>query len=73
MNTITYNAWHPRWILIGVITIGGLIHEQEIKEFFSNYAPETMKSYQKYLRQTLDMALEVLDVNLKMKKGNKGD
>ncbi len=58
---------HLERILIGVITIGGLIYEQEIKDFFSTYAPESMKSYQKYLRQTLDMALEVLDVNLKMR------
>ncbi len=62
-----FHPLHFERILIGVITIGGLVYEQEIKDFFSTYAPESMKSYQKYLRQTLDMALEVLDVNLKMR------
>ncbi len=61
---------HFEYIVIGVISIGGLTHAQKIKEFFSAYAPESLKSYQKYLRETLDMALEVLDVNLKLRIGD---
>jgi len=69
-NQKRLEGFHPLYferILIGVISIGGLVHEQEIKEFFSSYAPEGMKSYQRHLRDTLDMALEMLDVNVKMR------
>ena len=70
-NQAKLEKFHPLYferILIGVISIGGLIQESDIKGFFSTYAPESLKSYQKYLRQTVDMALEMLDVNLKMRK-----
>jgi hypothetical protein len=65
-----FHPIHFERILIGVITAGGLTNAQEIKEFFSTYTPKPLKSYQKHLRDTLDMALEVLDVNLKLKKAS---
>ncbi|MBN1223983.1 MAG: M1 family metallopeptidase [Candidatus Aminicenantes bacterium] len=54
-------------ILIGVISIGGLFAEDEVKKYFSSYAPEGFSSYQKHLRGTMDMALEMLEVNLKLR------
>jgi len=59
---------HFERILVGIISIGGLFAEQQVREFFSSYAPEGMKSYQRYLRETMDMALEMLEVNLKLRK-----
>jgi aminopeptidase N len=59
---------HFERVLIGVISSGGLFQSEEIKEFFSTYAPESQKTYLKHLRESMDMALEMLEVNLKLRK-----
>jgi hypothetical protein len=63
--------FHYERVLIGIITSGGLFHPEDIKSFFKTYAPEKLKSYLPYLRQTLDMALEILDSNLLLRNSNK--
>jgi len=55
-------------ILIGIISIGGLFVEERVKEFFSGYAPRGFSFYQKHLRDTMDMALEMLEVNLELRR-----
>jgi replicative superfamily II helicase len=59
---------HFERILIGIISVGGLSQEKNIREFFVTYAPESQASYQKHLRESIDMALEMLEVNLKLRK-----
>jgi hypothetical protein len=59
---------HFERIMIGIISVGGLAQEKRIKEFFVTYAPESQKSYQRHLRESMDMALEMLEVNLKLRK-----
>lgn len=64
--------FHLERIIIGVVSVGGLYHEKEVREFFASYAPEKLKGYQKYLKKTLDMALEILTINLKTGKTGSG-
>jgi tricorn protease interacting factor F2/3 len=59
---------HFERVLIGIISVGGLFQPEEIKKFFSAYEPESQKTYQKHLRESIDMALEMLEVNLKLRK-----
>ncbi|MFC2164092.1 M1 family metallopeptidase [Acidobacteriota bacterium] len=63
-----FHPMHFERILIGIISVGGLSQEKRIKEFFMTYAPESQKSYQTHLRESMDMALEMLEVNLKLRK-----
>ncbi|MBN1274420.1 MAG: M1 family metallopeptidase [Candidatus Aminicenantes bacterium] len=58
--------FHLERIIIVTISVGGLYHEKEVKEFFASYAPESLKNYQKYLKTTINMALEILEVNLSL-------
>jgi aminopeptidase N len=60
--------FHYERILIGVITSGGLYHSEDIKTFFKTYAPKKLKSYLPYLRQTLDMALEILEALIQLRR-----
>ena len=59
---------HFERVLIGIISVGGLFQPEEIKEFFSTYEPESQKTYQKHLRESINMALEMLEVNLELRK-----
>jgi tricorn protease interacting factor F2/3 len=59
---------HFERVLIGIISVGGLSKPEAIREFFATYAPESQKTYQKHLRESMDMALEMLEVNLKLRK-----
>jgi len=59
---------HFERFLIGIISVGGLSMPGEVKEFFAGYEPESQKTYQKHLRESMDMALEMLEVNLKLRK-----
>jgi len=59
---------HFERVMIGIISVGGLSQEKRIKEFFMTYSPDSQKSYQKHLRESMDMALEMLEVNLKLRK-----
>jgi tricorn protease interacting factor F2/3 len=55
-------------VLIGIISIGGLAHPETVKHFFSGYAPEEMKTYQSHLQDTIAMALEILEVHLRLRR-----
>jgi hypothetical protein len=55
-------------VLIGIISMGGLANPQELKAFFSAYAPESMKTYQQHLQETVDMSLEMLEALLKLRR-----
>jgi len=59
---------HFERVLIGIISVGGLSMPGEVKEFCAGYAPESQMTYQKHLRESMDMALEMLEVNLKLRK-----
>ena len=59
--------FHYESILIGIITSGGLHHAEDVKRFFKHYSPEKLHAYLPYLRQTLDMALEILDSHLRLR------
>ena len=65
--------FHFERILIGIITSGGLFHSEDVKAFFKSYAPKKLESYLPYLRQTLDMALEMLDMLLQLRSSNPSD
>jgi len=55
-------------VLIGIISIGGLAHPEAVKRFFSTYAPEEMKAYQSHLDDTMAMALEMLEANVRLRR-----
>jgi aminopeptidase N len=60
--------FHFESILIGVITSGGLSQADDIKKFFKTYAPGKLSAYLPFLRQTLDMALEILEAHLQLRR-----
>jgi len=59
-------------VLIGIISLGGLENPEELKEFFSSYAPASMNTYQRHLQDTVDMSLEILEAFLKLRRAEEG-
>jgi len=62
------HSFHFERVVIGIISVGGLFQEERIKDFFATYEPESQRSYQTHLRESMDMALEILEVNLKLRR-----
>jgi aminopeptidase N len=61
-------SFHYERVLIGIITSAGLADTEEVRKYFKAYAPENLKSYQPYLRQTLDMAMEMLEALIRLRR-----
>jgi tricorn protease interacting factor F2/3 len=60
-------------VLMGIISLGGLSHPEELQQFFKVYTPHSMKIYQKHLQETVDMSLEMLAALLKLREKGSTD
>lgn len=70
-DRVRWESLHPAHferVMVGVISVGGLGRDQEAREFFSEYAPESLGAYLRYFRETVTMALEILEVNTRLRR-----